>query len=362
MGEMKWYTWAFYIFVLIGTFIGAVGGYIGGSPGWGTFSLIIFIIVLIFFISQIRSNRKVNLPPVNLTSDLPAKTGKGNTSTDETGPTDLPAERPMSPYEHRDYDAFHSEETYYPSSAPAHFTVSITTTVSEREPHAPANIPRVALPPAPSNGYLSCAKFQIKGRNPSTRRINTKYVVAHNEDAAKIKMQDLGLENPVISQVMPNRPATERQLEFAKDLGARFPSDVSLKDASSIIGRMNDHYYDERELEALSYSFAKYAQENDILFSTFAHPDELLSQVVYQLPKSEKLTLYICAISQALHDGEPINQLDPRNLTIYSRARNIASGLITDEGLMKSLDGRNSSDFLKPRKGTKIYNAIISRL
>lgn len=338
---MKWYTWALYIFMIFAFFVGSVGYYLDDHPGVGTFCLLALIVTLIFFIERVKINiaskKVVDIKPIS-----------------------LPKQRHISPYEHADAPSFTSH--LHASSAPVRISVGVTTTVSEREPHVPVNIPRVDLPPAPSNGYMSCAKYQIKGTNPKTARINTRYVVAHNQEAVEKKMLDLGLENPVVSQVMPNRPATDRQLDFAKDLGARFPADVCLEDASSIIDRMYNHYYDERELEPLNYGFASYAQECDIQFSTFSHPDELLKTVVYHLPEIDKLTLYICAVSQSINGGLAINQLDPRKLPIYSRAKDISKDLLNDEKLMKSFCSRYAEDYLKPRKGTNIYNAIVAKL
>lgn len=107
----------------------------------------------------------------------------------------------------------------------------------------------------------------------------------------------------------------------------------------------------------LDPGIAKYAQANDVQFSSFACPDDLLNCLFEQLPEQEKLIFYICAVQQS-EIGISIMDCDPRMLRSYPSAQRAALEIIKDEKAMKSFRGRKKEDFLNPRKGTIIYKAI----
>lgn len=150
-------------------------------------------------------------------------------------------------------------------------------------------------------------------------------------------------------------PPTDRQLAYLKDLGVLIPSGVTKQDASCMISRATGDDSEEgpsSELVDLAIAFG-------VKFSAFIGAENLLYYVVSSISGKDRAALYAYAVQQSLADRPFGNMLaDPDRDRFYA----FADIVTADASLIKSLDGRRATDFLKPQRSTKIYKAAAAFL
>ena len=167
---------------------------------------------------------------------------------------------------------------------------------------------------------------------------------------------------------------TEKQLEYAADLGITLPEGVGKADVSAILSRVEEGELDEssekrlgpneRQYEIIplpgpDVDFAAFAQQSGFEFSRYIGGDALLDEVVCSLNNEEKAAFYAyCVVCQ--ETNSPIkNMLEhPRLNDFYTYAK-LA---VNDESLLASLNRIRPHEYLKPHRGTKAYKAAAEIL
>lgn len=140
---------------------------------------------------------------------------------------------------------------------------------------------------SPSGGFVNYACFDMIGKNPETKRKNKRYIEAKNEAEACKKMEEKGFIGPFEITVRPMEPPTERQLDYAKSLGAVIPEGACKRDVSAIITRITED--DERPVleERAKAAFAsdlkisRYSGNHEILSLANKLPPEEFSKILY---------------------------------------------------------------------------------
>ena len=134
---------------------------------------------------------------------------------------------------------------------------------------------------SPSGGFVNYARFDVIGKNPETKRKNKRYIEAKDEASACRRMEEKGFIGPFEVTVLPIEPPTERQLEYAKSLGASIPEGACKRDVSAIITRITEN--DEGPVSA---SKARAAFEADLKISRYSGTHEIMS-LANSLPADE---------------------------------------------------------------------------
>lgn len=134
---------------------------------------------------------------------------------------------------------------------------------------------------SPSGGFVNYACFDVIGKNPETKRKNKRYIEAKDEADACKKMEEKGFIGPFETAVRPMEPPTDRQLEYAKSLGAAIPEGACKRDVSAIITRITEN--DEGPVSA---SKARAAFEADLKISRYSGTHEIMS-LANSLPADE---------------------------------------------------------------------------
>lgn len=117
---------------------------------------------------------------------------------------------------------------------------------------------------SPSGGFVNYARFQVIGIKPETKRKNKRvYEVRNEEDACKCAESD-GLTGPFDVTVLPSIPPSDRQLSYAKSLGASIPDGACSFDVSAIISRINDN-----DESPVSEKLARQAHKFGVNFSRY---------------------------------------------------------------------------------------------
>lgn len=124
---------------------------------------------------------------------------------------------------------------------------------------------------SPSGGFVSYGRFQVIGTNPDTKRKNKRiYEVKDSGCACKYAERD-GLIGPFDITVLPSVPPSDRQLAYAKSLGARIPSGACFLDVSAIISRIteNEEKLDSENIAKLAFAygvkFSRYHSKSAIM-------------------------------------------------------------------------------------------------
>ena len=216
---------------------------------------------------------------------------------------------------------------------------------------------------SPSGGYENYADFQIEGYilNEKTGRKNkfSKRVTAKSEeDAFEISKTFNIIDHPNIL-VIPVEQPTERQLEYAADLGAAVPNDAGKQDVSAIISRFvgpcGDRYY-ENPQPSPNEDFAEFADHMGVHFSKFIGEDDLFSKVVHSLSGKDRAAFWAYSLLCG-HSGIEIKNM-MNDSDMYAKLCAFSEFAVTDPSIMQSIDARSENDYKRPHKGSKAYKAV----
>lgn len=150
-------------------------------------------------------------------------------------------------------------------------------------------------------------------------------------------------------------PPTEKQLAYLKDLGVSVPDGATKQDASCMISRATG----EDSKEGPSPELVALALSLGTKFSAYIGADHLLFSIVGSASSRDRAALYAYAVQQSLA-GSPFGNMltDPSSDRFYD----FADVVLADASLVKSLEGREPHDYLKPQRGTKIYKTAVAFL
>lgn len=144
---------------------------------------------------------------------------------------------------------------------------------------------------SPSGGFVSYGRFQVIGINPDTKRKNKRIYEVKDCDCACKCAENDGLVGPFDITVLPSVPPSDRQLAYAKSLGARIPSGACFLDVSAIISRITEN---EEKLD--SEIIAKQAFAYGVKFSRYHSKSAIIDIAKNSLPAIEysNFILSIC--------------------------------------------------------------------
>lgn len=150
-----------------------------------------------------------------------------------------------------------------------------------------------------SGGYLNYATFKVTGKNPSTKRKNSKQIEARDE-ASTIKIaKNSNLVEPFTIEVITNKLPSEKQISYAKALGGIFPDDVCASDISCIICRLESE-----EVDLPDQGLVRWALDEKVHFSRFVNTSLLTGAMLRQLEDSKKWQFYCYLIYCDIIDAE----------------------------------------------------------
>ena len=138
---------------------------------------------------------------------------------------------------------------------------------------------------SPSGGFINYTIFQVVGKNPDTKRKNKRIIEAKTQEIAYEKAKEKGIVEPFEITILPAPKPTERQLEYAQDLGAPIPKGACQYDVSAIISRITDN-----SEQQVSERFAKLADEYGILFSRYESRNSIMKKAI-NLPHQQYMDL-----------------------------------------------------------------------
>ncbi len=163
---------------------------------------------------------------------------------------------------------------------------SVTFSVTEQHqkkdgPLQPVSLDAIGGYVSPSGGYINYARFQVIGIKPSTKRKNTRVYEAFYEEDAISQARAEGFVEPFEVKVLPAEPPSDRQLSYARNLGATIPEGACKQDVSAIIDRIVDE-----EEDPVEEKLAKIANDCGVKFSRY-HGRTQIMNLALSLPPEE---------------------------------------------------------------------------
>ena len=142
---------------------------------------------------------------------------------------------------------------------------------------------------------------------------------------------------------------TEKQLNYATDLGIEVVSGMTKSDLSAVIARVVDE-----DFENPSIGLLKYAQENGEAPSPYLGLADAVAIAKWHLKDPELCAFYLyCAYCSQLR--MPIDNLNDSDLSEKIRAYGIE--MSEDQKVVNSIRNRPSKDSVRPNKKTAAYAA-----
>lgn len=182
---------------------------------------------------------------------------------------------------------------------------------------------------------MNFSTYEIKGRHFQTNRMRTLKIDATNESAAIEQAHSLGLKTIESSTILPFESPTERQLDYATDLGIKIPEGACKLDVSALISRAV-----EKDGEP-NLGLVEYATNKNLLFSKYIGKTALYNYIFLQLSDIDKIAFFIYSIYRYISDDRHANlDTHPSKDLFYT----FASNYQTDAQFFKSLNRYSGSD------------------
>ncbi len=124
---------------------------------------------------------------------------------------------------------------------------------------------------SPSGGFMNYAKYKVSGTNSATNRAKSITCDCFSEEEAIAMAAEAGLGEPYTIAIVPFELPSDRQIEYAADLGIAIPDGACMKDVSAMIDRVLEN--DENPPDDWT---TKNAIRNNVKFSRYIGRKALL--------------------------------------------------------------------------------------
>lgn len=202
-----------------------------------------------------------------------------------------------------------------------------------------------------SGGYCNYAKYDVIAVNPKTNRKNKVRVEAKDKSQAiEIAKKEKELIEPFEVKVVPFSTPTERQIEYALNIGMIIPDDVNIEDIGAMLTRF------ENESTGASQELANYAEAVGVNFSAYIGYKELISCIA-SVSNRERCALFAYAINQSLKKAPIENMKTDLKCSVFYAFADYA---LSNEKILKSIKSREIEDYINPYKGTIAYKEALA--
>ena len=164
---------------------------------------------------------------------------------------------------------------------------------------------------------MNYKQFSIRGTNPETGRKKTITLDVPNITTPnEMVLQQKILDEPLEINEIPFRSPSDRQLEYANDLGIKIPQEACLEDVSALISCAVD--FD----SAPNQELVEYATNRGLIFSKYIGKKALYNLIFYKLPLVDKIAFFCFSIYRYLSDDRHGNlDTSPNRDAFYSFAK-----------------------------------------
>lgn len=148
---------------------------------------------------------------------------------------------------------------------------------------------------------MNYVMYRIKGKHSETKRVRTLKIFAWNEDDAKKQALESGLESCASIEIIPFEEPTQNQLDYARDLGIRLPTDATKDDVSALIDRKIN------EDEEYNHGLLEFATNRRVYVSKYTTSSDLYGFIFHKLPLVDRIAFFSYAIYRDITRDEHSN-------------------------------------------------------
>jgi hypothetical protein len=208
---------------------------------------------------------------------------------------------------------------------------------------------------------MNYKRFSVRGTNPESGRKKTITLdVPNNTTPYAMVLQQKTLNEPLEINEIPFRPPSDRQLEYAHDLGVKIPKDACLEDAIALISFAVDSD------STPNPDLIEYATNKGFMFSKCIGKKSLYNLIFNNLPPVDKIAFFCFSIYRYLSDDRNGNlDTSPYRDTFYSFAqqyeedKKFVSSMLTYEG--KDLRYFGTMRIKEDDEAITVYGGSVSK-
>lgn len=194
-------------------------------------------------------------------------------------------------------------------------------------------------------GYTNYLCYKIKGLYPATNRQRTFRTEARTqEEAIANAKSSAGLVEPFTVEIIDHKMPTERQIEYARNVGITYRAGCTAVDVSALLSCREDDYY-----SPLDPFIASYADAKGLLFSRLASSESIITSLIHSCDSLQsKAELYLICF---------LDEKNNKDYLFFSLTENFSKMVLADQHLINSLKRNFCIDTIILSENTLIYKA-----
>ena len=178
-------------------------------------------------------------------------------------------------------------------------------------------------------------KFKVRAVYIPTNRKRTETLIAKDEEELIERLKNSDFKEPFDIEEIFNE-STDRQLEYAKDLGIKVPKDASLEDVSALISRNVDGDSLNPNPELIEY-----AVDKGLYFSKYIGKKALYNLIYESLSLKDRIAFFCFSVYRHLSDDRQGNLDKHRHKNLFYE---FAESEINNDKFLKSLGKYTGED------------------
>lgn len=180
-------------------------------------------------------------------------------------------------------------------------------------------------------------KYKVRGISKETGRKRTLKLVAQNREKAEAELMTRGLLPPYEFEEEEFEPPTDRQIDYAIDLGIRISPTLTKKDLSALISKKVD------DDEDASEGLMKFAYDKNICVSPYIGEKELWNTLFSNLEPLDKTAFFCFAVYRSM-TGESISNPDEKPLrSVFYEFANL---YLLDDSFQRSMEDYSGEEIM----------------
>lgn len=152
---------------------------------------------------------------------------------------------------------------------------------------------------------MNCKRLHIRGKNPKTGKNDDVYVtvplIATDEIVLSHPDFVAALSGPYTITQASFEPPTERQVDYATDLGIQIPKGACKEDLSALLDKRLQHDSDPNP------GLVEFATNRGMMFSNCIGKKALYNLIFFNLPPTDKIAFFCFSVYRYLHGDRHAN-------------------------------------------------------
>lgn len=179
-------------------------------------------------------------------------------------------------------------------------------------------------------------KYKVRGISKETGRKRTLKLVAQNREKAEAELMTRGLLPPYEFEEEEFEPPTDRQIDYAIDLGIKISPTLTKKDLSALISKKVD------DDEDASEGLMKFAYDKNIYVSPYIGEKELWNTLFSNLEPLDKTAFFCFAVYRSM-TGKSINPDEEPMRGVFYEFANL---YLLDDSFQRSMEDYSGEEIM----------------